>query len=149
MISEPDREPIGIANEAHARKLHVTCAVPHLRRARKHGLGSPLDEERKERLRGGLFHAGQAPLRQPTVPAATRARAHRQSEPSSDVVELSCAHGPAEQPAGRRRGHPTPKRAPPRLSVVDNRDKLDVGLAERNDLVRRPPAGMTATLGRR
>ena len=110
---------------------------------------APLDEERQRRVGDGLLHPRQPPPQHLAVLAAARARGHRQSQPAGDHVELLRTHGPAQRPAGGRRGDPAPERAAGGLGRVDRRDQLQVGVAERHDPVGRSPARMPAAGDRR
>src|SRR5918997_5817857 len=60
------------------------------------------------------------------------------------------ADGPAERPGerGMRCRNPASERALRGLGLVDDRDQLEIGLAERHYPVGRAPAGVTAALDR-
>ncbi len=60
------------------------------------------------------------------------------------------ANGPAERlgQLGVHPGNPAPERALRGFGLVDHRDQLEIGLAERHDPVGGAPAGVTAALDR-
>jgi hypothetical protein len=88
------------------------------------------------------------PAQEPAVRSGPRDSDDGQVEPPGDVVELVGAEDPAERPPGSGIGDPASDRALGSLGLVDDRNQLQIGVAERHDPVRRAEALMTAAFDR-
>ena len=86
---------------------------------------------------------------QPAVRSRPRDRDYGQVEPPGELVESVCADTPAERPPAPRFGDPASDRALRRFGLVDDRDQLQVGVAERHDPVGRAETLVSAAFDRR
>ena len=150
MVAEPGGESTGVAVEQQPCDLDVAGMVGCAGPAGKRGVLPPLDEEGERGLSGGPLDPGASPSQQLVGGSGSRAGAHGQAESSGNSVEFVRADRPAEQPAEARM-HPrdsAPELVFCSLSVIDDGDQLEIGLAERHDPVGGAPAWVTAALDR-
>jgi hypothetical protein len=71
------------------------------------------------------------------------------AQPVSDGIDQVRSNGPAKRASGNRRGNPLPKGCPTRGLAIGDRDELEIGVAGRDNPVRRAPRRMTSTLNGR
>jgi hypothetical protein len=101
----------------------------------------PLDEEGKRRLGSRLLDPSDSTAKELAVRPRPRDSDDRHVEASGDVIESVRAEAPAKRPPGLRVGDPASDRALRRLGPVDDRDQLQVRVAERHN-----PVGRAETL---
>ena len=118
------------------------------RRSGEGGRVAPLDEERQPRPLQRILEAGHAPLDALAGRTRPRSFADAQAEAGCRGVDVVGTDRPADQVALARAEDPAAEVVASRHALVDDRDQLEVGVAERDDPVGRAPRGMPAS-GRR
>jgi hypothetical protein len=107
---------------------------------------SPLNEEREPGLAYGGVDADAAPGEEDPVRIDSRPWDDGLAQTIADGVDRVRSNGPAEQATWDRGGDPSPEGALTRDLCVDDRDELQIGIAERDDPIRRAPRRMTSAL---
>ena len=145
MLAEPRRKLIGVTLDLQAREPDGARRMRDRRLTWESRASPPLDEERQGLLGGRALDARRPPGEQPATWLGSRTGANREAEPRSDVVQPLSAHGPPERPRDcpARGRDPASEGALLGLRLVDDREQLEIGPAERDDSVGGAPARVT------